>query len=222
MTSTHAVDPDNELWHHEIQSPVGPLTIVAGADAVVGLYHEGHSPAPAPARLGHRIVCNHLPVRGIPPAPGGRAAAPTAGMVDPLLPEAPAPPARTVDLLFRAARELGEYFARSRHAFGTPIELHGTDFQRLVWAELRAIPYGERRSYRDIAARLGNPAMGRAIGAAVRSNPVSILVPGHRVVSRTGAVIGYAAGTDVKRALLELEAGSGDGSGPAPVQDVQP
>jgi len=224
MTSTRRLDPGTtsgtapgtDRWHHEIRSPVGSLTIVAGVRAVIGLYHEGHSPAPGPARLGQRVGGDRLPMRDAPPVPGGGA-----GAGDPTLREAPAPPARTVDLLLRTARELGEYFSGSRLAFATPIELRGTDFQRRVWAELSAIPYGETRSYRDIAARLGNPAMGRAIGAAVRSNPVSILVPGHRVVSRTGAVIGYAAGTEVKIALLELEAHHARGPGPMLVQDVE-
>lgn len=82
----------------------------------------------------------------------------------------------------------------------------GTDFQRSVWDAVSKIPYGETRTYKDIAHALGNDSMGRAIGAAVRANPVSILIPGHRVVGSGGAVTGYAAGVPVKRALLELEA----------------
>lgn len=116
------------------------------------------------------------------------------------------PPEAAV-LLLQAGTELEEYFAGLRRRFEVPLQLGGTAFQSRVWAALRAIPYGERRTYRDIAEQLGNPRMGRAIGAAVRANPVSIIVPGHRVVGTTGAVIGYAAGRATKTTLLELEAG---------------
>ncbi|MBG6225697.1 methylated-DNA-[protein]-cysteine S-methyltransferase [Arthrobacter sp. CAN_A2] len=206
MTSDHPDDPETDRWHHEIPSPVGPLLVVAGADAIIGLYHAGHSPAPDRARLGHRSTENHLHERGFPTAAEARAAA---------------PPARTVDLLRQAGRELGEYFAGTRRTFDTPVELHGTAFQHRVWAEVGAIPYGETRSYRDIATQLGNPRMGRAVGAAVRDNPVSIMVPGHRVVGSTGAVVGYAAGTATKTALLDLEREHRADPGPRLAQDLQ-
>ena len=141
-------------------------------------------------RLGHRVPGDRFGQPGAPPTAEG-------GTVK--------PPAAAVALLLEADRELDEYFAGSRHTFDTPIELHGTAFQQRVWAALRAIPYGQTRSYREIGTQLGNPRMGRAIGAAVRSTPVSIIVPGHRVVGSTGAVIGYASGTATKTALLELE-----------------
>ncbi|WP_434994033.1 methylated-DNA--[protein]-cysteine S-methyltransferase [Arthrobacter sp. Ld5] len=189
-TTQHATD----RWHRTIPSPVGPLTIVAGTGVIVGLYHEGHSPAPDRTQLGTLIAQGHPREPGAPAGPVVPVAAATV------------PPAITVDLLGRAGRELGEYFAGSRHTFDIPIEFRGTAFQQRVWAALGTIPYGQTRSYRDIAARLGNPRMGRAIGAAVRSNPVSIIVPGHRVIGSTGAVTGYAAGTGAKTALLELEA----------------
>ncbi|WP_104165370.1 methylated-DNA--[protein]-cysteine S-methyltransferase [Arthrobacter sp. SX1312] len=207
MTSTHPADPGTDRWHHELQSQVGPLVIVAGAGAIVGLYHAGHAPAPDPVRLGHRVVADQLGGRGAPPTAEDRAIT---------------PPAATVALLLRADRELGEYFAGSRRAFGSPVELHGTTFQLRVWAALRAIPYGETRSYRDLATRLGNPRMGRAIGAAVRSNPVSIIVPGHRVVGSTGAVVGYAAGTATKTALLELERAHSAPPDPVAAADIRP
>ncbi|WP_247826326.1 methylated-DNA--[protein]-cysteine S-methyltransferase [Arthrobacter antioxidans] len=202
MTDTQPIDPTTDRWHHEVPSPVGPLLIVAGTEAIVGLYHGEHSPAPDRASLGRRLEEDALRARGAPPTPEARA---------------PGPPSRGVELLLQADRELGEYFAGSRHTFHLPIELQGTAFQQQVWAALSAIPYGQTRSYRDIATRLGNPRMGRAIGAAVRSNPVSVIVPGHRVVGSTGAVVGYAAGTETKTALLELELAHRAPSGPVSV-----
>ncbi|MHA7284291.1 methylated-DNA--[protein]-cysteine S-methyltransferase [Arthrobacter sp. TMS2-4] len=203
MDLTHPTDAGTGRWHHTIPSPIGRLTIVARAGAIVGLYHEGHSPAPDRAHLGDPITADRLRTPDAPPAPDVRATVP----LD-----------RTVDLLLQADQELGEYFAGSRLTFVTPLELHATEFQYRVWRALSAIPYGETRSYRDIAAQLGNPRMGRAIGVAVRSNPVSIIVPGHRVVGSTGSVVGYAAGTETKTALLELERGHpvNPGSVPGP------
>ncbi|WP_052274336.1 methylated-DNA--[protein]-cysteine S-methyltransferase [Arthrobacter sp. L77] len=205
MTETHPFDPTTERWHHEIPSPVGPLLIVAGTEAIVGLYHEEHSPAPDRASLGRRLEEDGPRRRDAPPTPEARA---------------PAAPSRTAELLLQADRELGEYFAGSRHTFHLPIELQGTVFQQQVWAAVSAIPYAQTRSYRDIATLLGNPRMGRAIGAAVRSNPVSVIVPGHRVVGSTGAVVGYAAGTATKTALLELELAHRAPSGPVSVPDA--
>ena len=206
MTSIHPADPATDRWHREIQSPVGPLVLVAGVAAIVGLYHAGHAPAPDPVRLGHRVADEQLGGRGAPPTAGNRAIT---------------PPAATVALLLHADRELEEYFAGARRAFESPVELHGTAFQQRVWDALRAIPYGETRSYRDSATQLGNPRMGRAIGAAVRSNPVSIIVPGHRVVGSTGAVVGYASGTATKTALLELERAHCVPPDPMAVADIQ-
>ena len=110
-------------------------------------------------------------------------------------------------VLRRATAELGEYFAGTRRAFGVPVKLSGTSFQMAVWEALTRIPYGQRRSYLDIAEDLDNPRMGRAVGAAVRANPVSIIVPGHRVLSSAGAVLVYSAGIGIKTVLLDLESG---------------
>ncbi len=107
----------------------------------------------------------------------------------------------------RASDQFRAYFAGSRRAFSLPVHANGTDFQQKVWAAVLAIPYGETRSYRELAAQLGNPLMGRAVGAAIRVNPLSIIIPGHRVVRSTGGITGYSAGPEVKRFLLELEAG---------------
>ncbi|WP_246018505.1 methylated-DNA--[protein]-cysteine S-methyltransferase [Arthrobacter crusticola] len=108
-------------------------------------------------------------------------------------------------VLLDAARQLEEYFAGTRRSFQLLLLPAGTGFQHRVWATVARIPYGQTRTYRSIAAALGNPAMGRAVGAAVRANPLSILIPGHRVVAGNGALAGYAAGIDAKRFLLDLE-----------------
>lgn len=108
-------------------------------------------------------------------------------------------------LLRRAARELAEYFSGERRAFDLPLSLEGTAFQRADWAALCEIPYGETRSYGQIAARLGNPKACRAVGMANHRNPVAVLVPCHRVVGKNGSLTGYAGGLDVKEGLLALE-----------------
>jgi methylated-DNA-[protein]-cysteine S-methyltransferase len=105
----------------------------------------------------------------------------------------------------RVTAELAEYFAGSRTSFDVELALAGNDFQRRVWAELRTIEYGQRATYGAIALRLGNPRMAQAVGAAVGRNPVSIIVPCHRVVGSTGKLTGYAGGLDRKQALLDLE-----------------
>ncbi len=108
-------------------------------------------------------------------------------------------------VLAQASRELEAYFAGKRRRFSVPLEAHGTAFQQRVWEALRAIPYGELRSYRDIAERLGNPKAVRAVGAANGRNPIPIIVPCHRVVGSDGQLTGFAGGLSVKRALLALE-----------------
>ena len=103
-------------------------------------------------------------------------------------------------------RELGEYFAGTRRAFSVPIDTRGTPFQTRVWRALNGIPYGETRSYRDIARQIGRPAAVRAVGHANGMNPVAIVVPCHRVVNTSGALGGYGGGLWRKRRLLHLEA----------------
>lgn len=191
MNGTMLESPENGLWHVEVDTSIGLLRAVASGAAIVGLYHGHHEPAPTLDRLGLRSAIDGLASLSVTRESGGEVEV--------------IPPVPAAALLLEAGRELEEYFAGSRRSFEVPLELGGTPFQARVWTALNAIPYGERRSYRDIAEQLGNPSMGRAIGAAVRANPVSIIVPGHRVVSATGAVVGYAAGTAIKTALLELE-----------------
>jgi methylated-DNA-[protein]-cysteine S-methyltransferase len=109
-------------------------------------------------------------------------------------------------LLQRAAVQLDEYFAGTRDGFDLPLDLqHGTAFQQAVWQALLAIPRGRTTSYADIGRALGKPQASRAVGAAVGRNPVSVVVPCHRVLGTGGALTGYAGGLDRKTALLKLE-----------------
>jgi methylated-DNA-[protein]-cysteine S-methyltransferase len=107
--------------------------------------------------------------------------------------------------LAEAKRQLGEYFAGTRTTFDVPLRPAGTPFQREVWEALRRIPYGETRSYGQLAGELGRPGAARAVGAANGRNPISILVPCHRVVGAAGTLTGYAGGVEAKRALLAHE-----------------
>ena len=120
--------------------------------------------------------------------------------------EAPWPENPDHPLLKLASRQLAEYFAGQRSAFDVPLDLScGTDFQRSVWQALLAIPRGDVVSYGEVSRRIGNPAAMRAVGGAIGRNPVSIMVPCHRVTGSDGALTGYAGGLDRKTALLRLE-----------------
>jgi methylated-DNA-[protein]-cysteine S-methyltransferase len=109
-------------------------------------------------------------------------------------------------LLARAARQLHDYFAGESSAFDVALDLQGTEFQRAVWRALLHIAPGATSSYGEIARSLGLPSASRAVGAAVGRNPVSIIVPCHRVVGTSGALTGYAGGLDRKASLLRIEA----------------
>ena len=109
------------------------------------------------------------------------------------------------EILRRAADQLHEYFAGERDAFDLPLDLHGTAFQRAVWQQLLAIPASGTTSYGAIAKALANPSAVRAVGGAVGRNPISVIVPCHRVVGTDGSMTGYAGGIERKRALLDLE-----------------
>jgi methylated-DNA-[protein]-cysteine S-methyltransferase len=148
-----------------IDSPLGPLRLIADGDALTGVYLPDQ-PAPAPR-------------------------------------DAPAAPSPVLAL---AAAQLAEYFAGARRDFDVPLAPRGTGFQQRVWRELTKIPYGETRSYGALARVLGTPSASRAVGAANGKNPISILVPCHRVIAGTGALTGYAGGLAAKRWLLEHEA----------------
>jgi len=108
-------------------------------------------------------------------------------------------------VLVAAARQLQEYFAGDRTRFDLQLDFHGTGFQKAVWAALLTIPFGETRSYADIARQIGKPTAMRAVGAANGRNPISIIAPCHRVIGINGSLTGFAGGLDAKRLLLDLE-----------------
>ncbi len=109
------------------------------------------------------------------------------------------------ELLDRVAGQLGEYFRGERTEFDLPLEPAGTPFQRVVWDALRGIPYAETINYGQLAGRVGNPRASRAVGLANGRNPISIVVPCHRVIGANGSLTGYGGGLDRKRTLLDLE-----------------
>ena len=104
-------------------------------------------------------------------------------------------------------RELKEYFAGTRREFTFPLDLRGTGFQLACWRALLAIPYGETRTYADVARAVGKPNAFRAVGMANNRNPIAIVVPCHRVIASGGSLCGYGGGLDIKRMLLDLERG---------------
>ena len=108
-------------------------------------------------------------------------------------------------LIVEAVLQLRAYFDRRLRRFDLPLDLEGTDFQKRVWRQLESIPYGETRSYAQIAAAIGAPRAVRATGAANGANPVAIVVPCHRVLGASGKLVGYGGGLPLKKRLLELE-----------------
>lgn len=104
--------------------------------------------------------------------------------------------------------QLDGYFAGGRTAFDLPLDIRGTPFQQSVWAALQAIPYGETRSYGALAGMIGRPTAARAVGAANGRNPLSIIIPCHRVIGTSGQLTGFAGGLKAKRTLLALERGA--------------
>lgn len=151
--------------HALVDSPLGPLLLVAAGSAVAGLYMEQHRHAPGASTHGPRDD-------GALPALRGQLAA---------------------------------YFAGELEEFDVAVDAPGTPFQQRVWAALQTIPYGQTRSYGELAAHLGQPTASRAVGLANGRNPVSIVVPCHRVVGSSGSLTGYGGGVDRKRWLLDHE-----------------
>ena len=181
--------------HHD--SPVGPLTLIAGAGKLVGCAF-----ANAPIARVVNSDRTFVPLRTC-----DRGAAP-----------------ESFALLDRVRDELDAFFARRLRTFSVPLEPPGTEFQRRVWRALGTIPHGQTVSYGHIARSIGAPKAGRAVGAANARNPICILIPCHRVVGASGALTGFGGGLDRKRFLLDLEgaeAGAeveGQGLGGRPAQ----
>ena len=121
---------------------------------------------------------------------------------------APTAPQGDSAAIASAAVQLEQYFAGERTGFDVTMELVGTRFERRVWEEVRAIPYGETATYAEIARRIGRPDACRAVGRANGRNPIAVIVPCHRVVGSDGSLTGYAGGIEMKRALLDLERGA--------------
>jgi methylated-DNA-[protein]-cysteine S-methyltransferase len=116
-------------------------------------------------------------------------------------------------ILMRTAQQLREYFAGTRSRFDLDLEFAGTEFQKKVWAALLTIPFGETRSYSEIARQIGNPSAVRAVGAANGKNPISIVAPCHRVIGASGKLTGFAGGLEAKEQLLTLEGCECSGAG---------
>ena len=155
------------LLQKKVNSPVGPLTIVATSDRLVAVLW--------------------------PDEPEGRVSFTT-------------DVAEGSNAVIEASeRQLAEYFAGTRRSFDLPLELRGTDFQQEVWHALTEIPYGETSTYSKQAAAIGRPRAIRAVGSANGRNPLSIVLPCHRIVAADGSLAGFAGGLDTKRWLLDHE-----------------
>lgn len=155
--------------HTLLDSPYGPLTLVATDGVLSALYMTDHRHQPPRETFGEEVDTGSFA---------------------------------------EAVRQLGEYFDGTRTSFDLPLHLEGTPFQRTVWAELQRIPYGETLSYGELAGRLGKPGASRAVGLANGRNPVSIVVPCHRVIGASGSLTGYGGGLDRKQRLLAFERGT--------------
>ncbi|AZM56584.1 cysteine methyltransferase [Streptomyces sp. WAC 01529] len=160
-----------ERLHTLIDSPYGPLTLVATDGVLSGLYMTEQRHRPAEETFGDRD-----------PAPFGE-----------------------------AISQLEAYFAGELKDFDLPLRLDGTPFQRTVWDELRRIPYGETRTYGELAEILGKPGASRAVGLANGKNPIGVIVPCHRVVGANGSLTGYGGGLARKQQLLAFENGGAGG-----------
>lgn len=168
-----------EILHTtNIDSPIGPLFLAASSQGLVALEFDARLPGQQSIRPNPRDLREEK--KGFQFEPSSR-------VMQPYL------------------SELEEYFAGKRREFTFPIDLRGTDFQLACWRALLAIPYGETRTYADIARAVGKPNAFRAVGMANNRNPIAIVVPCHRVIASDGSLCGYGGGLDVKRKLLELE-----------------
>jgi methylated-DNA-[protein]-cysteine S-methyltransferase len=178
--------PPRTAASRTVRSPLGPIRLEATPDR-----------AGRPAIIGARFL--------------GAGQDPTPGLPNPNRRAGP-----LADLLDAAARQLAEHLSTGRVRFLVPLAPAGTRFQRRVWALLRRIEPGRTTSYAALARRLGRPGAARAVGLANARNPIAVLIPCHRVVAADGSLGGYAAGTDRKRRLLDIE-----GSGHRPIMSEQ-
>lgn len=121
---------------------------------------------------------------------------------------------KETDLLKQAAQQLQDYLSGKRKEFELPLAPMGTGFQQKVWKALEEIPFGETRSYGDIAKSIGQPTAARAVGMANNKNPILIFIPCHRVIGAGGSLVGYAGGLEVKKHLLAIEKSNTNGSYP--------
>jgi methylated-DNA-[protein]-cysteine S-methyltransferase len=168
-----------------VDSPAGPIRVIAHHDTVTAIEFTAEPPADASPRSSMRVAAERSAGRSV----GDRADD------DPLLAE--------------ARRQLEAYFAGDLKEFDLPLHPDGTAFQQRVWKELQNIGYGETASYGEIAQRLGLTAgASRAVGAANGRNPIGIVIPCHRVVGSKGSMSGYAGGVERKQLLLDLETGA--------------
>lgn len=156
-----------EHYCKKIRTPVGELTLVSNANALVAILWEEDDPKRV--RISEMRASDQHP------------------------------------LLLKVETQLEEYFLGGRTQFDIPYEFYGTEFQKRVWRSLTQIPYGQRRSYADIAKEIRSPRACRAVGAANGRNPISIVVPCHRVIGKSGSLTGFAGGLETKQFLLNLE-----------------
>jgi O-6-methylguanine DNA methyltransferase len=172
------IDSMETLYSTTFTSPIGPLFLVTSEHGLVALEFDARSPGQQSIRPNPRNVREEQ----------SRVAFEL-----------------SEDRLRLYLRELEEYFAGQRRKFTFPLDLRGTDFQLACWRALQAIPYGETRTYADIARAVGKPNAFRAVGMANNRNPIAIVVPCHRLIASDGTLCGYGGGLDLKRRLLELE-----------------
>jgi O-6-methylguanine DNA methyltransferase len=182
------------LFYSTIPSPVGPLTIVVSDTPTTALVPQVPG-SPTCAVFAHVGVEVRAVLFGANLGPEFGSS----------LPKMSATLVHSPDKTSACRRELDEYFSGSRKTFSVPLDLRGTEFQLRCWRALLEIPYGETRTYAELARAVGCPNGFRAVGMANHDNPIAIIVPCHRVVASDGKLGGYGGGLDAKRWLLELE-----------------
>ena len=193
---------DPSIVQTRLASPLGTIIIAATSHGLAGLWFDGQRHLPpelTPTLVASRTT---LQPEGAVLARGGPSQRTATWPTDPDHP-----------VLKKVSQQLIDYFAGERTQFDVPLDLaYGTAFQQSVWQALLKIPRGVTASYGEVSLRIGKPAAVRAVGAAVGRNPVSIIVPCHRVLGADGSLTGYAGGLDRKTALLRLEGVSLEGA----------